>query len=141
MKDKVMNIQNRLLFVTATVIAAMFITPARAQYRTTGDDGISASPKLRAMLNERAMSTAISPAAPTTLASAGYRGRVSDAVAASPKLREMLNEQEASWAVAQPSTAFASVGYRGTGDDGITASPKLREELNGQTPFMIAPIK
>ena len=42
---------------------ALFAAPVRAQYQAVGDDGIAASPKVRAQLNER--KARLNPAAPT----------------------------------------------------------------------------
>jgi len=83
---------NRLVIVTVTAIAAIFITQAKAQYRAVGDDGIAASPKVRQMLNERARSAATHQAA-STVASAGYRTVGDDGITASPKVRQQLNER------------------------------------------------
>ena len=52
----------------AAIFVASFMTaaPANAQYKATGDDGITASPKLRAQLNERnASATRVFAAAPS----------------------------------------------------------------------------
>ena len=124
-----MKSQNKLVIVTVTAIAALFITQAKAQYRAVGDDGIAASPKVRQMLNARARSAATTQAAPA-VASVGYRAVGADGIAASPKVRQALNERERSATVVPTSTAVASVGYRAVGDDGIAASPKLRGQLN-----------
>lgn len=50
----------------AAILIATFIAvvPANAQYRPTGDDGITASPKVRAQLNERRATA--TPVAATT---------------------------------------------------------------------------
>jgi hypothetical protein len=137
-----MKIQNRIAVVAVTGIAAMFLSQARAQVRTGGGDGIAASPKVRMMLNERALSAALRETAPTGTA-AGYRAVGGDGIAASPKLREMLAQQTRNQMVIPPSTYVVSAGYRATGQDGIAASPKLRAQLderNGAT-FQIAPVK
>ncbi len=42
-----------LTLVTMLIVAFAGVAPASAQYRPTGDDGITASPRLRAMLDER----------------------------------------------------------------------------------------
>jgi len=39
-----MRIENRIFLLTATAIAAMFVTQAGAQYQAVGNDGIAASP-------------------------------------------------------------------------------------------------
>jgi len=60
-----MKTTNRKSLLVASVCALglTFGTPAYAQYKPVGDDGIAASPKVRQMLNERKASTA--PAAVT----------------------------------------------------------------------------
>jgi len=58
-----MKTQNKFVLVTLTAITTLFITQAGAQYRTVGDDGIAASPKVRQMLDERKLSSAQAPAA------------------------------------------------------------------------------
>jgi len=52
-----MKTQNKLVLLTLTAIAAMVVTQTGAQYRSVGNDGIAASPKVRQMLDERARST------------------------------------------------------------------------------------
>lgn len=58
-------VQGSGLALAAIVIATFVaVTPAKAQYRSTGDDGITASPRLRAQLDERrAKVTAVSATA------------------------------------------------------------------------------
>src|SRR5262249_5157715 len=112
---------------------SVFTLTANAQYHPTGEDGITASPKLRQMLKER-KKVVSSPSA--TVASVGYQATGEDGITASHNLRKLLNEREA--VVSAPSYVTASVGYRPTGADGITASPKLRQQLNEQeTQFML----
>lgn len=133
-----MKIQNGLAVVTVTAIAAMFITQAKAQYRPAGDDGIAASPKVRAMLNERLRSTtSISVVVDT----ASSQAPADQGIAASPKVRQMLAERKAGQAAAQE-TAVVSSQPR-TGDDGIAASPKVRAQLNERSSreAQIAPLK
>ena len=51
-------VQGSSLGLAATLIATFVaVAPANAQYRPTGDDGITASPKVRAMLDARKAST------------------------------------------------------------------------------------
>ena len=137
---------NKITLIVA--LAAMFslANQASAQssagYRPTGDDGITASPRLRQQLNER-KHVASAPSA--TVASVGYKPTGDDGIAASPKFRQMLDERKAGASTPSTvSTGVASVGYQPTGPDGITASPKLRQQLNeraDQSQFMIAPLK
>jgi len=46
-----------LAFASALIATFITVAPANAQYRPTGDDGITASPKLRAQLDERKAGT------------------------------------------------------------------------------------
>jgi hypothetical protein len=112
---------------------SVFTLTANAQYRPTGEDGITASPKLRQMLEEtKKVVSSPSPA----VASVGYQATAEDGVTASPKLRQLLNERKA--VVGAPSAVISSVGYRPTDADGVTASPKLRQQLNEQdTQFLL----
>ncbi len=137
-----MKNQNKLAIATIAAVVAISITPARAQYRAVGDDGIAASPKLRQQLNERARSTG-NPQTASSVAPASYRAVATDGIAASPKLRAMLDEQNRNAAVTPAPAAVASVGYRAVGADGIAASPKLRAQLDerGTQQVQIAPVK
>jgi hypothetical protein len=89
---------------------SVFTFTANAQYHPTGEDGITASPKLRQMLEET-KKVVRSPSA--TVASVGYQATREDGITASPKLRQLLNEREA--VVSTPSAVIGSVGYRPTG--------------------------
>ncbi len=138
-KDKIMKNLNKILF--ATVLAATFslANNASAQYKPTGDDGITASPKVRQMLNERA--AAARPALSVPVAGVIYRTPGLEGVTASPKVRQMLAERKVVVS-GTPSVEVASAGYRATGPDGITASPKLRQQLDERgTQITIAPLK
>ncbi len=116
----------------------MFITQAKAQYRPVGDDGITASPKVRTMLNERVRSITSTPVIETT---ASYAPRVNVDVAASPKVRQMLSETKAR--TTAPTVAALAVNQPGTAADGIAASPKVRAQLNERSSreIQIAPLK
>ncbi len=139
-----MNNNISLLAVVAALVVLGSPSSSHAQYRPTGDDGITASPKARQFLDERkragsAYSTAAQVAADHSV---GYRAVNGDGVAASPKMRESLNRRAAA-AAESPQVAAKGVGYRPTGDDGVTASPRMREALNasGEATFQIAPVK
>jgi hypothetical protein len=134
-----MNKMNKTLFPAALAAILTLASNANAQYKPTGNDGITASPKVRQMLSERA---AVAPeAASIPIAAATSRTSGPDGVTASPKLRQTLPER----AVAVPgssSAEVASAGYRATGDDGITASPKFPQQLNERNAtIMVAPVK
>ena len=97
-------------------------------------DGIAASPKLRATLDERCLSQCTAPAHPTVSTITPQT-----AWPASPKVRQM-NHQNTPAAVIQ--VAPETAGYQATGSDGITASPKLRAMLNERSQeVQIAPLK
>ena len=137
-----MKATNRLLMaglvVGATLVA---VFQANAQYKPTGEDGITASPRVRKTLSERPSVSACGLACSERVnpANAG-----SDGIAASPKVREHLGELKRN---AVAATASASGGVEATTrrgpNDGIVASPKLRElmrEWPAQPQVEIAPI-
>ena len=110
------------------VLAATVLTPAvasMAQYQVTGGDGITASPKVRARLNER---EACLRAAPATVVSVNLIHSGDDGVAASPKLRAQMNERRAS-ALAVSDTSPSTTQPAG---DGIAASPKVRQQIHSR---------
>ncbi len=142
-----MKITSPLLILVAVIFLLGSAGSSNAQYRPTGDDGITASPKVRQFLNERAVArhSGSNSAVASLTGTPVYRPVGNDGIAASPKLRQFLAERKA---VATPSTASAEVasagrvGYRPVGDDGIAASPKLRQMLREhRTSFQIAPLK
>ncbi len=98
------------------------------------DDGIAASPKVRATLNERCASRCVTPthvAVKTTTSQTD--------TAASPRVQRMRSEKAA---VPAAVLSTESAGYSSTGPDGITASPKVRAQLNERAPStQIAPLK
>lgn len=132
---------NKMLIVAAFAAISGLTYSASAQssvgYQATGDDGITASPKVRQFLNGRKIVPSTHSAA---VASVGHRATGDDGITASPKVRQMLNERRT--VPSTPSTGVASVGYRATGDDGITASPKVRQQLDERgSHVMVAPLK
>jgi hypothetical protein len=95
-------------------------------------DGIAASPKVRATLDERCTSCCT-----TSQAGKATTTRQTE-VAASPKVQQMRAERGAS-ATAQSAEV---AGYKPTGADGITASPKARAQLDERRQTVeIAPLK
>src|SRR6266404_1875657 len=128
----------KVLFVAAFAAVSTMAGQASAQYQANGNDGITASPKLRQQLNER---NQVTSRPSITVAAVGYRAVREDGVAASPKLRQQLDERKA--VAMAPAAVIASSGYHATGPDGITASPKLRQQLDQHAPqpIMIAPLK
>ena len=98
------------------------------------NEGIAASPKVRAMLDERCKSLCTAPAQVTTTQTFI---RQTD-VAASPKVQQMRAERVVGPVVHTTETA----GYHATGADGITASPKVRAQLDERRQAVeIAPLK
>ena len=137
-KDQNMKNLNSILFAAAIAASFSLVDNANAQYKATGADGITASPKVRQQLNERAAATRV--AAVTPAVTVTYRNPA-DGITASPKVRQMLAERKVVISGA-PSTEVAAAGYRATGSDGITASPKLRQQLDERgAQFLIAPLK
>jgi len=127
------------------VAAALAVFASAGQARAGGssccsgsccDDRIAASPKVRAMLDERCKSKCVTsvPATVNTIT------RQTD-IAASPRVQQMRNEpMQATVTVIQ--TAPETVGYQPTGPDGITASPKVRAALDERRQTVeIAPLK
>jgi hypothetical protein len=129
---------NKFALVAASIAMFGLANQASAQYRPTGDDGITASPKHRQFLDEH---KTVASAPSFAVASVGYQAVGDDGIAASPKLRQMLDQRK--MVASAPSTAVVSVGYRAVGADGIAASPKLRQQLDerGTQPVMVAPLK
>ena len=100
------------------------------------DDGMAASPKVRAMLDERCKSRCMVPAQMTTTQTIT---RQTD-IAASPKVQQMRATPTPMAAPVVQSTETA--GYQPTGADGITASPKARAMLDGRKQAVeVAPLK
>ena len=132
-----MKIQSRLAVLTMTAITTMFISQARAQYRPVGDDGITASPKVRTMLNERARSASASVDANI----GSHLTAVGTDIAASPKVRQMLSEQRAR--IGTATVVVAAASQPPVPGDGIAASPKVRAQLNERSnrELQIAPLK
>ena len=133
-----MKIQNKLAILTVTAITSLFVSQASAQYRPVGDDGVTASPKVRAMLNERVRSTASALVIETT---ASHPAHLNMNVAASPKVLQMLNETKAR--TTAPTVPAMAVNQPRTADDGIAASPKVRAQLNERNSreIQVAPLK
>ena len=87
------------------------------------DDGIAASPKVRAMLDERCKSKCVTsvPATVNTIT------RQTD-IAASPRVQQMRNEpMQATVTVIQ--TAPETVGYQPTGPDGCSPATRTKHRL------------
>ena len=129
---------NKVMLTAAFAASFSLVQNASAQFKPTVDDGIAASPKVRQMLNERAVAARVQPANPTVAVT--YRNPAVG-VTAPPKTLQMLAERKVVVNGAL-STEVATTGYRPTGNDGVTASPKLRQQLDERGPtLMVAPIK
>ena len=128
-----------ILFAAAFAASLILVSTANAQYKPTGDDGITASPKVRQMLDEKAAAKRVAAVAPSVTIT---HQKVPDRIAASPAVRQRLAERKF-LVNGTSSTEVAAVGYRATGADGITASPAVRQKLDERrgSQFMIAPVK
>ncbi len=130
----------KVLFAAAAAATLGLVTSACAQFKPTGADGITASPRLRQMLNDREASARVSAMPPSAVVAVEPSG-APEGLAASPRVRQMLAKPGIASATV-PAAEVASAGYHPTGPDGITASPRLRQRLNEQgVPFMVAPLK
>ncbi|HXP58842.1 MAG TPA: hypothetical protein VN829_00045, partial [Dongiaceae bacterium] len=113
---------------------------ASAQYKPTGDDGITASPRVRKALSERPMGCASGFASADRKNSKVAAG---DGLAASPKVRARLEElKRSTLAAASPAAVLESSTTRAP-NDRIAASPKVRERMRewpAQPQVEIAPI-
>jgi hypothetical protein len=105
-----------------TIVPATHYGPEWVGYRTTGDDGIAASPRLRQQMDDRrAMQTAMGGS--EIAVSAGTSGKVSS----TQGTYMVHNEQR----VVTPNYEWQNTGsYKTTGNDGIAASPRLRQMMN-----------
>jgi hypothetical protein len=111
-------------------LAAVTLTSAStamAQYKPTGDDGVTASPRVRKALNECGFCARVA-SAPAVTVDLAHPQR--DGIAASPKVRSLLAQHAAS-AAATPSSEVSTTRAP---NDGIVASPKVRELLRGIAP-------
>jgi hypothetical protein len=130
--------KNTQRFLIAAAALALFASAGQARAGGTDsccDDGIAASPKVRAMLDER---NARCCPAQTQVTAYQATTRQTD-VAASPKVQQMRSERTSA-PVVQVTTEIA--GYRPTGADGITASPRTRAMLDEHRQAVeIAPLK
>jgi hypothetical protein len=129
--------KNTRHFLIAAAALALFASAGQVKAGDTAsccDDGIAASPKVRAMLDERCKSKCAAPAQVTMTTTKQHT-----TVAASPKVQQMRSERPRATVIqVSPETA----GYRPTGADGITASPKVRAMLDERRQTVeIAPLK
>ena len=85
-----MNTRNKVVTTALAVLAAGFITQARAQ---SVRQDIAASPKVRQMFKEWGCFGA-QPQTTSTVSSVRFWSTVPGNIAASPKVGEMLNERE-----------------------------------------------
>jgi hypothetical protein len=123
------------LLITAAILALVPAMGAFGQYKPTGDDGITASPRLRQQLDERkaAPAAAVAPTVVVKPASSDVP------IAASPRLQQAMAERGST--TVTPAVAVVT-STTARPNDGIAASPKLREQLNERAPaFQVAPIK
>ena len=123
------------------VAALIPAVQANAQYKPTGDDGITASPRVRKALNERPMACRSVSA---SCEGVNLTHAANDGIAASPKVRARMDDFKR---IAVAATASRSAGIAASTtrapNDGIAASPKLRQlmrESPVQPQVEIAPI-
>jgi hypothetical protein len=113
-------------FITSVAMSALL--PAfqvHAQYRPTGEDGITASPRLRQMLNERpAVSRSGSASSDPVLVSGSTR----DGIVASSRVNPQITQRKGNITL-PPSTDSALASTTKAPNDGIAASPKLRQQM------------
>lgn len=131
-----MKTMKHLLVVAAAVFLAS-ASQSNAQYRTTGDDGITASPKLRQLLDERGKGMAKGTPA-TAVAAVGYRVTGRDGITASPKLRQIIDDSRGV-ASTGPTIDYAHARRP-------TLSPKDPRfeavwRANAEREFQVAPLK
>ena len=89
-----MRTTNKTLVATLAGIALLsFAGPAQAQYRPTGDDGITASPKVRAQLDGRKDRLNTAPVAVVSMASPKCRDAWVNQVDPTPKGAKVLLSQ------------------------------------------------
>jgi len=119
-----------------TIAGLLLGSAGRVQADTSSwsNDGIAASPKIRAMLDEQYKSRSAAPAQPPVTTT---RSRAE--IAASPKIQQMRSERPSAPVIV---VSTETAGYRPTGPDGITASPKVRSQLDERRSVIeIAPLK
>jgi hypothetical protein len=134
-----MNLTNKLLMTGVVISTLMPALQAHAQYRPTGEDGITASPRLRQMLSERpAFSRSGSASSDPVLVSGSTR----DGIVASSRISPQLTQRKGNITL-PPSTASTVASTTKAPNDGIAASPKLRQQMREQpmrSEVEIAPI-
>lgn len=126
---------NQMTLAVAVAMAISLGSVAKAE--ADENDGITASPKVRQMLNERKAARAQPVIA---------YGKVQSVapILASPKAQQALSERVLMVkGAATEAAVVAGAGYKAIGADGITASPRTRQELDQRAaaPVMVAPVK
>jgi hypothetical protein len=134
-----MKKMNKLVITSIAMATLIPALHANAQYKATGDDGITASPRLRQRLNEQGM---VSPSVAASTDNVAYVPATPGRIAASPRARAQMDERNL---VAVTVSPVATVATRKTRSpvDGIAASPKLLEQMRdrvGMPQVDIAPI-
>ncbi len=128
--------------MTSLAVATLIpVCQANAQYKPAGDDGVTASPRVRKALNERPMTCSCASASAVRM---NLAQRTDDGIAASPRVRAQLEEVKRIALAAKASTsAGVEVSTTRAPNDGIAASPKLRQIMSEwpvQPQVEIAPI-
>ena len=126
MKNKI----GLLTLAAATLIGAS-AHPNKAQ--ALCDDGIAASPRLRAILEERRSADGCTCSDVVYFRDAGYKAAGDDGITASPKLRAMLDERRmAVGGVGSALESSSGVEYNAAGHDVIAPPPKVRQMLKDE---------
>ena len=128
------NTNRCLIAVAALALLASAGQASAGHNDSCCDRAITASPKVRAMLNDE-KARCCGPAAHVTQVQVETR----PAFGVSPKVQQTLRDRAPAPA---PVIAPVTAAYKATGADGITASPKVRAVLNERPHNVeIAPLK
>ena len=128
--------KNSARFLIAAAALTLLVSGSQAWAGPSSccKDSIAASPKVRAMLDERNANCCATQqkVVTTTITSQAT-------LAGSPKVQQMRRERPMTTAGLEGSEV---AGYKATGSDGITASPKVRAMLDERRQTVeIAPLK
>jgi len=117
---------NKNAWMTAVAMAVLLpAVSACAQYKPTGEDRVTASPKARKMLSDRAAQVQAPTDVVVVMEPTHAKGEM---LVAAPKLQASLTESKSAVPVTVPaSTATLAPA------DGLVTSPKTRELLRGHT--------
>lgn len=120
-----MKLAKRVVIAALTMAAFAPAVRTMAQYKPTGEDGITCSPKVRQALNDKQAGTRASAVCVVALNSPHAE---SDGIAASPKVRAQMADRHAT-CCGEAATAVTSASTTSKKNDGIAASPKVRQQM------------